>query len=75
MIVTATDFKKNIGKYLDMANKEDIFITKNGKNVAKLTNSKQDRREMAQSLFGILPADTATENVKKERLSRYECAD
>lgn len=75
MIVTATEFKKNIGKYLDIANREDILITKNGKNVAKLTSPKQDRRETAQSLFGILPAGTATEDVKKERLNRYERAD
>lgn len=33
---------------------EDIFITKNGKIVAKLTNPHQDRVEVAKSLFGIL---------------------
>ena len=33
---------------------EDIFITKNGKIVAKLTNSHQDRVEVAKSLFGII---------------------
>ena len=27
MIVTATEFKTNFGKYLDMLTKEDIFIT------------------------------------------------
>ena len=31
MIVTATEFKQNLGKYLEMAMKQDIFITKNGK--------------------------------------------
>ena len=34
MIVTATEFKTNLGKYLEMAMKQDIFITKNGKNIA-----------------------------------------
>ena len=33
---------------------EDIFITKNGKIVAKLTNPHQDRVEVAKSLFGII---------------------
>lgn len=75
MTVTATEFKKNIGKYLDMATREDVFITKNGKSVAKLTNPKQDRREVAQSLFGILPASTATDNAREERLNRYERLD
>ena len=28
MIVTATEFKTNLGKYLEMAMKQDIFITK-----------------------------------------------
>ncbi len=36
MIVTATDFKLNMGKYLDMVHMEDITITKNGKKVGVL---------------------------------------
>ena len=35
MIVTATEFKTNFGKYLDLISKEDIFITRNGKNDRK----------------------------------------
>lgn len=31
MIVTATEFKSNLGKYLEMAASQDIFITENGK--------------------------------------------
>lgn len=31
MIVTATEFKTNFGKYLEMSTKEDIFITRNKK--------------------------------------------
>ena len=38
MFVTATEFKTNLGKYLEMARKQDIFITKNGKNIARLTS-------------------------------------
>ena len=47
---------------------EDIFITKNGKIVAKLTNPHQDRVEVAKSLFGILPKDADMEAAKEERL-------
>lgn len=36
MIVHSTDFKTNLGKYLDMLKKEDIFILRNGKPVAVL---------------------------------------
>lgn len=38
MIVTATEFKTNFGKYLDMLHSEDIFITRNGKTIAKVVN-------------------------------------
>ena len=38
MIVTATEFKNNFGKYLDLIEHEDIFITRNGKTVAKIVN-------------------------------------
>ena len=47
---------------------EDIFITKNGKIIAKLTNPYQDRVETAKSLFGILPKDASLEEAKTERL-------
>lgn len=37
MTVTATEFKANLGKYLELAAIQDVFITKNGKNIARLT--------------------------------------
>ncbi|WP_148510776.1 type II toxin-antitoxin system Phd/YefM family antitoxin, partial [Hungatella hathewayi] len=57
MSITATELKENLGKYLLLAEKEDVYITRNGKVVAKLTNPYQNRVDMAKSLFGILPAD------------------
>ena len=49
MQITATELKNNIGRYLALAAKEDIYITKNGKSIAKLTNTKQDKVDMAKS--------------------------
>lgn len=69
MSVTATEFKKNMGKYLSMAASEDVFITKNGKVVAKLTNPYQEKLETAKSLFGILPADISLAEAREERLA------
>lgn len=43
MSITATELKNNLGKYLQISATEDIFITKNGKVVAKLTNPYYDR--------------------------------
>ena len=70
MSVTATELKLNLGKYLLLAETEDIFITKNGKIIAKLSNPYQDRVNIAKSLFGILPADITLEESHKERLSQ-----
>lgn len=70
MSITATELKKNLGKYLAMSSKEDIYITRNGTVVAKLSNPFQDRAEMAKSLFGILPADITLEEAHEERLGR-----
>jgi hypothetical protein len=53
-----------------MAEREDVFITRNGKVVAKLTNPYQDRVDMARSLFGIIPGDMTIEQAHEERLSR-----
>ena len=68
MSITATELKNNLGKYLQLSETEDIFITKNGKVVAKLTNPYQDRVEVAKSLFGILPKDADLEGARAERI-------
>lgn len=68
MSITATELKNNLGKYLLLSATEDIFITKNGKVVAKLTNPYQDRVETAKSLFGILPQDADVEAARAENL-------
>ncbi len=68
MIISATEFKTNMSKYLELANIEDIIITKNGKNIAKLTNINEDKVAIAKSLFGILPHDASLENAREERL-------
>ena len=70
MSITATELKMNLGKYLSMAETEDIYITRNGKVIAKLTNPNQDRVDMAKSLFGIIPNDITLEEAREERLSQ-----
>jgi len=67
MSITATELKLNLGKYLSPAETEDIFITKNGKVVAKLSNPHQDRVTVAKSLFGILPCDTTLEEARNRK--------
>lgn len=39
-IITATELKENLGKYLKMASKEEILVTKNGKPLIRLCSAK-----------------------------------
>ncbi len=70
MSITATEFKKNLSKYLSLAETEDIYITKNGHIVAKLCNPNLDRVQMASSLFGAVPDSVTLEEAKAERRGR-----
>ena len=70
MSITATELKMNLSKYLMLAEKEDIYITRNGKVVAKLSNPYQDRVDMAKSLFGVLPQTMTLEQADEARLSQ-----
>ena len=69
MSITATELKENLSKYLLLAITEDVYITKNGKVVAKLTSPFTDRVETAQSLIGILSTDVTLEEARDERLA------
>ena len=71
MIVTATEFKANLGKYLEMATSQDIFITKNGKSIARLTSPSVDKLTLLDDLVGIIPEDQAMDEntIREERLS------
>lgn len=70
MSITATELKMNLGKYLLLAATEDIFITRNGKTIAKLVSPYHDKMSTVESLFGSVPADMTLEEAKKERLDQ-----
>jgi len=53
MIIALSDLKKNVGKYVNLAEKQDIYITRNGKKVAKIIGTNRDRVAEMKSLFGI----------------------
>lgn len=78
--VTATEFKQNLGKYLILAQSEDIEITKNGKSSARLTSTRP--RPTADTLkpvgsiselFGILPKNGMTLEEAREMRLREKC--
>lgn len=73
MTITATELKLNLGKYLEMSRFEDIFITKNSKTIARLSNPANDRVASLNALVGIVkdvPAEITDDEIKKERLAR-----
>ena len=75
MIVTATEFKTNFGKYLELITKEDIFITRNGKTVAKVVNPQVSAVDSLRGLLKNAPQDLDLDSLREERISRYESND
>ena len=70
MSITATELKNNLSKYLLLSATEDVYITRNGKVISKLTNPFQSRVDIAKSLFGVIPADITLEQAREERLNK-----
>ena len=67
LTITTTELKANLGKYLNLASIEDVFITQSGIVIAKLTNPFQDSVSVAESLFGSLPQTTSLEEILEEK--------
>ena len=70
MSINATELKSNLSKYLILSATEDVYITRNGKVISKLTNPFRERVDIAKSLFGILPGDITEEEARDERLGK-----
>jgi len=51
MIITSTDIRNNFGKYIRLAAKEDIIITKSGKKVGKLVAYHDDDYECVETVY------------------------
>ncbi len=76
MTISATELKTNLSKYLTLSIKEDVYISKNGKLVAKLSNPYEDIIAIAESLHGILAnSDVTLEEARDERVKKYESID
>ena len=79
MQVALSDLKVNVGKYVDLAETQDIIITKYGKPAAKIIRFDKEpwylkkmpeQITSVEQLFGTLPNDIDLEDVKTERLSK-----
>ena len=79
MQVALSDLKVNVGKYVDLAETEDIIITKYGKPAAKIIRFDKEPWYLkaipnevtsVEQLFGTLPNDIDLDDVRRERLSK-----
>ena len=78
MQVALSDLKINVGRYVDLADTEDIVITKYGKPAAKIIRFDKepwylkripDKITYVEQLFGTLPNDIDLDDVRMGRLS------
>ena len=79
MQIALSELKTNVGKYVDLAETQDVIITKYGSPVAKIIRYDKEPwylKKMPETvtsveqLFGTLPSDVDLEDVKNERLSK-----
>lgn len=78
MIITATEFKTNFDKYLEILSmsREDIYITQNGKTVAMVSDPHVDAVDRISGILeGLVPDDIDASEIRKERLRKYENGD
>ena len=68
--ISVSDLKANAGKYVTMAQEQEIMITKNGKVVAKLVTAKVDKKDAFKHFLSLFPEkglDLDPEYVREER--------
>ena len=79
MLISLSDLKVNVGKYVDLADTEDVIITKYGKPAAKIIRFDKEpwylkklpeKITSIDSLFGTLPNDIDLEDIRIERLMK-----
>ena len=76
MQATATEFKLNLGKYLELFLTEDIRITKSGKTVAKQINLDVSAVDAISGVLdGKEPTDLGRHDLREERLPNFSFGD
>ena len=53
MQIALSELKMNVGMFVRLAEKQDVYITRNGKQVAKIVGTNRDKIAEMKSLFGI----------------------
>lgn len=72
-IVTTSELQNNFGKYLKEVQKgNEIIIMKNGKKVARLISDEKACTFLSESLIGVIKGDCDEDEIKRERMKKYE---
>ena len=76
MQITATDLKNNLGRYLALVADEDIWITKNGRIIAKLVNPNVTAVDSISGILkGYVSESVNRKTLRDERYDGYEMHD
>lgn len=68
MQITATELKLNLGRYLELVRTEDIWITKNGKTIAKMIDPNVTSVDSISGILkGRVPEDYDRYTLREER--------
>ena len=65
-IITATELKRNFGKYMKLGQKEVIVVTKRGKEIFTIVpKATSDLARRWESYFGVLPVNASTDDIDR----------
>jgi len=79
MLVALSELKADVGKYVDLAETEEVIVTKDGKPAAKIVRYHKEPRyskkipekiTSIEQLFGTLPNDIDLDDIRAERLTK-----
>lgn len=75
MVITATELKENLGKYINLSQNEDIFVKKNGNIVIKISGIRKDKKFYLNDFAGSIKEKVnpiSVDDIKNMRL-RDKC--
>jgi prevent-host-death family protein len=70
MIINSSDFQNNVGKYLELAEGQEIVITRNGTPVVRLLGMNKAMSFLSDRLVGLIPSGIDEDAEKAERVTR-----
>ena len=75
MSVTSVELGQNLDKYLALSETEDVYITRNGVVIARLSNPNQIGTNSVSSFPGHLPTDITPKDTIEEGFSRVSAVE